>query len=88
MDSEFVAGEVWAPTFFGHSKFEVKNFLGFFNLQSTVDSEFFARGAWAPIFLGHTKFESKIFQKFLIYRVLLTLNFLQGGLGTNFFRSP
>ena len=42
---------VWAPTFSGHSKFEVKKFSEFFILQSTVDSEFYREGGVrAPIF--------------------------------------
>ena len=41
VDCEFFAGRVWAPTFFGHSKFEVKKFSEFFHLPSALDSEFF-----------------------------------------------
>ena len=29
LDSEFFTGDVWAPTFFGHIKFEVKKFSEF-----------------------------------------------------------
>ena len=50
-----------APTFIGHTKFEVKYFLEFFNLQSAADSEFFTGGVWVKTFLGHAKFEVKIF---------------------------
>ena len=58
LGTEFFRGGSEA-TFFGHVKFEVKNFLEFFHLQSTLDSEFFRGGVWAPIFFGHTKFEVK-----------------------------
>ena len=61
MDSEFLRLGVWAPMFFGHTKFEVKNFWEFFYLQSAVDSEFLRLGVWAPTFFGHTKFEVKNF---------------------------
>ena len=47
------------PTLFGHAKFETKNFLEYFCLQSTLDSKFFRGGVFAPIFLGHAKFEVK-----------------------------
>ena len=66
---------VLALTFFGHTKFEVKNFSEFFHLQSALDSEFLRRGIWAPNFFGHAKFEVKNFEKIFIYRVLWTLNF-------------
>ena len=55
---------VWKPNVFGHTKFQVKNFLEFFNLQSAVDSEFFAGGIWAPTFFGHSKFEVTNFSEF------------------------
>ena len=32
LDSELFRGGVWVPTFFGHTKFEVKTFLEFFCL--------------------------------------------------------
>ena len=41
LDSEFFRGGVWAPTFFGHPKFEVKNVSEFFHLLSAIDPEFF-----------------------------------------------
>ena len=44
LDSEFFRGGVWAPIFFGHAKFEVKNLLQFFHLQIALDSEFFRGG--------------------------------------------
>ena len=44
MDSGFFKGGDWAPTFFGHAKFEVKNFLEFFHLQSGLDSGFSSQG--------------------------------------------
>ena len=50
VDSEFLRLGVWEPTFFGHTKFKVKNFSEFFNLQSAVDSEFLRLGVWAPTF--------------------------------------
>ena len=79
LDPEFFRGGVWAPIFFGHAKFEVKNLLQFFHLQIALDSEFFqGRRVHAPTFFGDAKFEVKIFQNFFIYRALWTLNFLEG----------
>ena len=41
------------PTFFGHAKFEVKNFPEFFPLSSTLDSELFlGEGVQDQTFLG------------------------------------
>ena len=42
MDFEFFAWGLWASTFYGHAKFEVKTFLEFLCLQRALDSEFFA----------------------------------------------
>ena len=42
--------------FFGHAKFEVKNFSELFHLQSTLDSELFRGGVGAQTFFGHTNF--------------------------------
>ena len=64
LDSEFFRGGVQAPTYFGHSKFEVKNFSELFNLKSTLDSEFFKGSVWAPNFFSHAKFEVKNFLEF------------------------
>ena len=52
---------VWAPTFFSHSKFEVKKFSEFINLQSTVDSEFYRGGVRAPTFLVTQNLSKKFF---------------------------
>ena len=79
IDSEFLRGGVWAPTFFGHSKFEVI-FFGIFNLQSTVDAEFFTEGSGHQLFLVTLNLRSKIFRNFFIYRVLWNLNCSQRGL--------
>ena len=65
MESELFAGGVWSPTFFGNTKFEVKNISEFSNLQRAVDSEFFAGGVWTPKFFGHSKFKVKIFWEFV-----------------------
>ena len=43
-------------TFFGHTKFEVKNFSELFWLWSALDSEFVS-GVWVPTFFGHAKFD-------------------------------
>ena len=63
-----LSGEgVEAPTFFGHAKFEVKNFLEFFQLQSTVDSELFrGGGSRHQLFLVMLHLKSKFFRNFLI----------------------
>ena len=53
----------WAQTFFGHAKFEVKNFSEIFHLQSALDSEFFRGDIWGPTFFGHAKFEVKNLQQ-------------------------
>ena len=66
LDSEFFRECLWAPTFFGHAKFEVKNFSEFFHLQSGLDSEFF-RGGSGPTFFGHTKFDTKKFFGFFLF---------------------
>ena len=52
-------GLVQAPTFFGHAKLEVKNFLELFHSQCTLDSEFLRGGVWAWTIFGHAKFETK-----------------------------
>ena len=70
---------VWAPTFFGHTKFEVKNFLEFFNLQSDVDSEFLRLGVWVPTFFGYTKFEVKNFSEFFNLQSVVDSEFLRFG---------
>ena len=51
MDSEFFTWRVSAPTVFGHTKFEGKNFSEFFNLQSVMDAEFFREGSGHQLFL-------------------------------------
>ena len=53
LDSEFVGEGVQAPTFFGHSKFEVKYFLEVYHLQSALDSEFFKGMVKANFFLSY-----------------------------------
>ena len=58
---------VWAPIFFGHTKFEVKFFLEFFCLQSTLDAEFFAGGGgWSghQLFFVMPNLRPKIFLEF------------------------
>ena len=62
VDSEFFERGVWAPTYFGHTKFEVKNFLGIFFI-------------YKALFLVTLNLMSKIFQNFFIYRELWTLKF-------------
>ena len=52
--------------FFDHSKFEVKFFSEFFNLQSAVDAEFFARGSGHQLFFSHTKFEVTNFSEIFL----------------------
>ena len=55
---------VWAPTFFGHAKFEVKIFSEFFQLQSAVDAEFFTGGSGYQLFFVHIKFKVTNFSEF------------------------
>ena len=75
----FSQGGIWAPSFFGHAKLEVKNFLEFFYLQSTLDSEFFTgRGSGYQLFLVMLNLRSKNCLNFLIYRALWSLDFLLG----------
>ena len=57
VESELFTGGVWSPTFFGNTKFEVKNISEFSNLQRAVDSEFFTGGVWVLTFCSHAKFE-------------------------------
>ena len=64
-------GGVRNPTFFGHVKFEVKNFSLYLVLWTV------SAGWGGPNFFGHTKFEIKIFS---LYLVLWTL-FLQVEVG-------
>ena len=69
LDSEFFRGVVRAPTFFGHAKFEVKNFSEFFHLQSALDSEFVREGVSGyQLFLVMLNLRSKIFWNFFVYR--------------------
>ena len=65
VDSEFLRWGFWAPTFFGHAKFEIKKvFQNFFHLQSALDSEIFTGGGvLAPTFFDHVKFEVKKFSE-------------------------
>ena len=77
----FNAGGLWSPIFFGHVKFEVKNFLEFFNLQSATESEFFAGCIWAPTFFGHAKYEIKNFLEYFHLQSALNWIFIDGGLG-------
>ena len=74
----FFGGEgVQAPSLFGHAKFGVKNFSEVLRLQSTLDSEIF-RGWFGQLFLVMPNLSPKMFGDFFVYRVLCTLNFLQG----------
>ena len=50
--------------------FEVKNFLEFFCLQSTLDSKFFRGDVQTTTFFGHAKFEVINFRNFFLYHVL------------------
>ena len=80
MDSEFLRLGVWAPTFFRHTKFEVKNFTEFFHLQSTLDSEFFIRvGSGHQLFLIMQNFRSKIFREFFHLQSAVDSEFLRLG---------
>ena len=51
--------ECLGTNFLSYTKLEVKIFLEFFSLQSTLDPEFFRGAVWAPTFFGHVKFEVK-----------------------------
>ena len=74
----FSGGCVWPLTFFGHTKFEVKNFSEFFHSQSTFDSEFFASGHLGSYFLCHAKFEVKIFSESFPLLSAVDSKFLKG----------
>ena len=88
LDSEFFRGSVWAPTFFIHTKFEVKIFEEFFNYRALWTLNFSEGVFRQQFFLVTLNLRSKIFRNFFIYRVLRTLNLSgEGGLGTNFFWS-
>ena len=71
----FSQGGVRVPTFFGPTKFEVKNFLVFFPLLYTLDSEFVNEKCLGTNFFWvMLNLRSKIFRNFFVYRVLWTLN--------------
>ena len=77
LHSEFFRGGVRAPTFFGHAKFEVKNFSEFFPLPSTKDC-IFQRGCPGTNFsLVMLNLRSKFFWNILIYRPDKNLSDLQ-----------
>ena len=79
MDSEFLILGIWAPSFFGHTEFEVKNLSEFFHLQNAVDSEFLRLGVWAPNFFGNAKFEVKNFSKFFNLQRTVDSEFFERG---------
>ena len=58
--------------FFGHAKFEVKNFSKFFHLHH-------AGGVFSPTFFVHAKFEVKKFSKFFCLHSALDSEFFRGG---------
>ena len=62
--------------FFGHAKFEVKNFSEFFPLPSAVVSQFSLAwgGSAHQLFLVTLNLRSKCFENFFLYYVLWTLN--------------
>ena len=68
---------VWAPTFFRHTKFEVKNFLEFFNVDRGLWTLDFSQGlnSGYQLFLVTLNLRSKNLRKFFIYRALWTLEF-------------
>ena len=84
-NSEFFRGGVQVPTFFGHTKFEVKNFSECFHLQSTEDSEFCTDRSVHQLFLVMLNLRLKIFWNFFVHRALWTLNFLQEESGNQLF---
>ena len=85
LDSEFFAGGIWAPTFFGHTKFEVKNFSEFFHWQC-CGLWIFWQGGQGTNFLITSNLRSKIFWNFFHYQALWTLIF-QRWVWANFFWS-
>ena len=60
--------------FFGHAKFEVKNFSELFHLQSTLDSELFRGGVGAKTFLV-----TLTFLEFFHLQSTLDSEFFRGG---------
>ena len=85
MDSEFFTGGIWAPTFFGHTKYEVKIFWEFLPLLSALDSEYFRGVVWSPTFFGHTKFEVKNFSEYFNLQSALDSEFLRGSSANQLF---
>ena len=65
--------------FFVHSKFEVKKFLEFFTLPSTLNLVCQGRGVWAPTFFGHAKFEVKNFLELFNLQSAVDAEFFAGG---------
>ena len=76
---------VWAPNFFGQTKFEVKILLEFILLPSTLNWIF--QDGSRPTFFGNAKFEVKNFSEFFHLQSTVDTEFLAGGLDTNSFWS-
>ena len=70
---------VWGYTFFGHSIFDVNNFLEFFPLPSALDSSFFMEGGLGTKFFSHSTFEVKKFSEFIPLPTALDSEFFIGG---------
>ena len=85
LDSEFFRGGVFAPTFFGHAKYQVKNFLDFF-VYRALWADFF-RGAPGPIFFGLAKFNAENFSEFFCLQCTQDSEFLRGGVWHQLFLS-
>ena len=76
--TEFFGKRGTGTNFFGHSKFQVKNFSEFFPLLRALWLFIFygERGyVWIPTFFGHFKFEVKNFHNFFLNLTLWSLNF-------------
>ena len=67
------------PTFFGHTKFQTKNFFGIFSFTEHSWLLIFHRGIWANFFWSLQIWGQRIYQNFFIYWALWTLNFSEGG---------
>ena len=61
-----LSGDVQAPIFFGHAKFEVQIFSEFFLLLSTLNWIFWKEGSRYQIFLVTPNLRPKIFQNFFL----------------------
>ena len=87
LDSEFFRWSIQEPTFFGHSKFEVKKFSEFFPLLSTLD-RIFQRVVWVYFFWWWQIWNQKIFRIFSFTECSGLWIFCRGVRAPTFFGHP